>query len=273
MHFSPMYLSSIVFRFMLLITSSFANQRIQLYPLGGDTLQHINDLKDLPPIHQFRNVEDLQQNMHQFLNKINYTNNPRPIVIHLTDSNSLVFPDDVVFKEQIKHTEQPPFKPQNYVSSPSPPEDWIELYGSDIIQQSSTQAIEIQTLSTVLDDSARGEVAYSTGRLKKVSSEYDSKMSLYLGFIAFIGITSGLTFAPEFEFSTSFSIYYTCPVLAGETVVVKVYPTLTTFTPYTKKLKWDHKLLKFATKLPFSKLQKVSLFALTGLEDVECFYI
>ncbi|CAD1810939.1 hypothetical protein K4G60_g4733 [Candida parapsilosis] len=274
-----MVLFATVFQLTALVTvvASLAAPHIQLPSFETDTIQSVNDFIELPPIHQFKNLQHFQQNIHQFMSNINYTTDPspQPFVIQLTDSNKLIFPEYTPPSpdEQIKNGDgQLPIHSRNYVSPPVPI-DWIELYGSNIVQQSSTQPIEIQTLSVVVDDSARGEVAYSTGRLQKISTEYDSKISLYLGFIAFIGLTSGLTFAPELEFSTSTSIYYTCPVLAGQTVVIKVYPTLTTFTPYTKKWKWDSKLGKFATKLPsFKKLQKVSLFTLTGLEDVECFY-
>ncbi|KAI5968041.1 hypothetical protein KGF57_000267 [Candida theae] len=271
-----MHSTSIAIHWIIAITTFFYSPHIQSHSLEETPVTQLEDLRDLPSIHQFKNLEDLQQNMHQFLYKINHTLNSQHLVVHLTDLDTLVFPDDGDPDLKVDHVAAPSSQHTLFFpgkEAATPPENWIELHGSEIIQQSSARAIEVQTLSTVEDDSARGEVAYSTGRLKKVSSEYDSKMSLYLGFIAFIGISSGITFAPEFEFSTSTSIYYTCPVLAGETVAVKVYPTLTTFTPYTRKIKWDHKLSKFAAKSPFTKMKKVSLFTLTGLEDVECFYL
>ncbi|KAI5969541.1 hypothetical protein CANMA_001391 [Candida margitis] len=274
-----MYLLLIV-TYLLTPVSTFAST---LHPIQPNSLQNddlpnvynVYNVRNSLPIFQYNNLQDLQQNMDQFLNNINYTtSSPHLFVVQLTDSNSFIFPNfatAVPQTEHYNHQEEEELVGLGLLSTA--PQNWIELYGSDIIQQTSIQGIEVQTLSTVDDDSARGEVAYSTGRLQKVSSEYDSKISLYIGFIALIGATSGLTFAPEIEFSTSSSTYYACPVLAGQTVVVKVYPTLTTFTPYTKKLKWNHNLSKFTTKLPFAKLQKASLLTLTGLEDVECFYI
>ena len=155
---NPMYLASIGLHIVLALS---AVSHSYEFP----TLPYLNDLKELPPLHQFKNLQDLQQNMHQFLTKINYTSINHSWVIHLTDTNSLIFPEDATLLQQ-DHNNAPVDKSDS-VSPLFPPVDWIELYGSEIIRQSSVQGIEIQTLTTVNDESARGEVAYSTGRVKK----------------------------------------------------------------------------------------------------------
>ncbi|KAI3406124.2 hypothetical protein KGF56_000966 [Candida oxycetoniae] len=154
------------------------------------------------------------------------------------------------------------------------PENWIEYYATDITPSIDQSGILVQTMTTINDDNARGEIAYSRGMLSKISMEYELSMPLYAGLFLLIGGVVGGSFTPEVDFSKSSSTYCTCPVIAGRTAQLRVFPIRVTLTPHSKKMKWNRKLQKLATKLnTFKKDKKFTLLFLTGLEDVECRYI
>ncbi|KAI5965199.1 uncharacterized protein KGF55_001419 [Candida pseudojiufengensis] len=220
----------------------------------------------------YKNIEELQQNLKEFYS--NYDSSTTTILFHLIDDDHYLIPDTIDFSTKYStNKDSTLFKSVAKNSDSNIPQNWIEFYTTNIHHYIDPKGIEIQTLTTVNSEYARGEVAYSLGSLKRIATEYDMNTSLFLGLNIFIGGIIGLRFAPEINFSSSYSTFYTCPVTSGKTVLIKVYPYITNLNPYYKNLKWNNKLKKFVTNFKFTKLDKVKLFTMTGLEDVECVYI
>ncbi|KAI5952440.1 hypothetical protein KGF54_003307 [Candida jiufengensis] len=236
----------------------------------------INENSNTNNILHYQNLNDLQENLEDLYTYRNLTNSV--VLFHLIDDDHYLIPEINQYPTTNSDSDSgtdsnsdSDFE-NSVAKKPQVPQNWIEFYATNIQQLIDPRGIEIQTLSTVDSVYARGEVAYSLGQLRRVATEYDMNASLFLGLNIFIGGLVGFRFAPEIDFSNSFSTFYTCPVTFGKTVVIKVYPYLTYLNPHYKNLKWNRKIKQFATAFNFNKLNKIKLFTMTGLEDVECVY-
>ncbi|CAK9439357.1 uncharacterized protein LODBEIA_P35180 [Lodderomyces beijingensis] len=260
---TPLVFITIIFTFWLpsQVTGHWKNQNpLSTIPLPKDPEATIIDV---------RNLQEFEKRIHELARHFiaTPTSQTNQTVVHLIEEDHYLAPEIDYHAFQLQAFN--PFKHESRI-----PEKWFEYYAENVSARIERRGIVVQTLMTVANNDARGEIAFSGGMLTKITSEHDLNAGIYAGYYIWIGGQLGAGVTPELSFARSSSTYYTCPVVAGRTAQIKVYPTLTSFIPFFRTLHWNLGPQKFASKaLKFKKNKKLTLIFLSGLEDVECMYI
>ncbi|KAG7663158.1 uncharacterized protein J8A68_003336 [[Candida] subhashii] len=157
------------------------------------------------------------------------------------------------------------------------PENWVEFYTSDEHHEIHPDGITLLLHETANQTNLTGEISFAFTQETTSAIELSLVRSSYfgIGFVPLWAMSLLLagSLAPEWKDTRSLITTYTCPVAAGKSVGMKVFPNVSHVVPWTREVRFSERLRTFIMDSElFQRHEKVRLLALTGYEDVECFY-